>query len=974
MSLYLNNLYCYDYNLPPGVIYNTRHPASNGITYEASLSLDSEYSYNYIYNLDIYFLNSSKGYRYKISDTYYYYYNSSDLYVEFNLDGQTDEDADIDFIEFSVLAEYGEYVVREKIKVVEIQTSNRGFSYNLDGIKALESNLLDTRVKVAHPAWSTVRKNDLSNALKLTAPLHSTYSASYFKTNEYLRQAYTDNYIPLEYERIFLNQRPQVVIREGYDYDVNLLESNDINSSLKYVYIDENNSFEVDFFDVFLEPYKRNIEEVSFINQHLPSTLYFKKNKNDTNPFTNCIIKGIDENDDLLIETLLVRQSTFTKLQSKFKHIDEIDFGNEVVQISNYVSCMSDHYVISNPHILPPLVDSNFRSFKPLIKRESNNEYTQNVIAIYNPLSGNNNPVIKYNIPLTEDSELTSLFVDEDLNVFFTVKYEGEGGSALHYSKLNLDMTKNIFGDVTINNNNYISVSDEATNIGEWVDVNIKIQEWVEIEEDQVYIVQIKNGEEVYYYDSENNTITDSKVLNYFSADKRSELDFSLFVENENPYIISLIRSDFKNKVSAMSVCNILMVYNTINLNNNHYYLTIHNDELILNSINDSIRGGMLTDLDEESVYIIFDWKSFPAIFYRIEFNNYYIDNYGTNLNPIYYEYFNRDNENGGPVVLKIKKRIIEDSCLRVGASFNNNFGITAFNDSPISIGINGAGFNFMTESYNIIKDIEDLEYTTVCPLNHESNLGPWLVTNTNVNNTAINYSGIKTNCEEAYNDNLESCPSDSVYYDSTAEFDLVTALVRSFHDEDMQTYAAFTGAIEQLTGTTDWVLDTDNNQIKYTEKQDIACTTTNSCPEYQYLYRVGGIINYSSPQAACTNASSILTNPVWKGWTGVVQSDGTSCRFYDTSGGDRGAESITKVLNPDYDPQAEQELKSILLTTVAQKVISNATGDDEVLQMLSQDYITLVANSIFETDLSRQFVKLDDLIPQFETNKTLRR
>lgn len=65
-----------------------------------------------------------------------------------------------------------------------------------------------------------------------------------------------------------------------------------------------------------------------------------------------------------------------------------------------------------------------------------------------------------------------------------------------------------------------------------------------------------------------------------------------------------------------------------------------------------------------------------------------------------------------------------------------------------------------------------------------------------------IKYTGYKTNSLN--------------YYDSFALSDLVQALVKSFHDPDLQTYAAFTTAVEQLAGTTDWVLDPANNQIKF--------------------------------------------------------------------------------------------------------------------------------------------------------------
>ena len=67
-------------------------------------------------------------------------------------------------------------------------------------------------------------------------------------------------------------------------------------------------------------------------------------------------------------------------------------------------------------------------------------------------------------------------------------------------------------------------------------------------------------------------------------------------------------------------------------------------------------------------------------------------------------------------------------------------------------------------------------------------------------------------------------------------------------------------------------------------------------------------------------------------------------------------------------------ESKTIKLNVVAQKVISNAeSSPDEILKLLSQDYINLVAESIFNTDTSKQFVNLEELVTQLENNKVLR-
>ena len=226
-----------------------------------------------------------------------------------------------------------------------------------------------------------------------------------------------------------------------------------------------------------------------------------------------------------------------------------------------------------------------------------------------------------------------------------------------------------------------------------------------------------------------------------------------------------------------------------------------------------------------------------------------------------------------------------------------------------------------------------------------------------------IRYAGYKTNGVNTY--------------DSFADFDLVTALVRSFHDSDLQQYSAFTTAVEQLTGTVDWVLDSANNQIAYTQPSDPLS------PDLQYLWPSYDK-NFATPSEAFdywTTKTDTRTDITVTSFT--YTNNGATARFSYTyysvpkrpnSQLLNATQSFNRIVNPNYDPNYEPEEKYLPLEVVAQKVISNAnSGDDEILQMLSQDYINLVANSIFNSDESKRFVKLEDLIPQLEANKVLR-
>ena len=209
-----------------------------------------------------------------------------------------------------------------------------------------------------------------------------------------------------------------------------------------------------------------------------------------------------------------------------------------------------------------------------------------------------------------------------------------------------------------------------------------------------------------------------------------------------------------------------------------------------------------------------------------------------------------------------------------------------------------------------------------------------------------INYTGYKTNGIDTY--------------DSFALSSLQDALVKSFLDPNLQQYAAFTTAVEQLIGAVDWVLDPANNQIKYSEQNP------NNLPQCWML---------SSDGSGCYSTASAAANAQCAAYdegSASIYQLGSDYAYATCSGG--AYATVLLIANPAYDPEAEKEEKTLPLSAVAAQVISNAeSGDNEILQMLSQDYINLVANSIFDANTFKQFVKLEDLIPQLEANKVLR-
>jgi len=246
---------------------------------------------------------------------------------------------------------------------------------------------------------------------------------------------------------------------------------------------------------------------------------------------------------------------------------------------------------------------------------------------------------------------------------------------------------------------------------------------------------------------------------------------------------------------------------------------------------------------------------------------------------------------------------------------------------------------------------------------------GDWILNSgVTVNTNGIaHYTAYKTNQRE--------------YYDSYANLDLTAAIVRSLHDADMQQWQAVIDACNELTGVTNWLFDTANNRISYIVPSD---DPTQPDPTSPYVYsRIGGfatlckrtynVKNYESIEAdtlSCYTALGFTDGVI----SSITNSSGNiTLVFYGSNGYNESY--YTQITNPDYNPSAPPigEQIHISFNTIAQKIISNASSSNQAISLLAEAYLEAVANSIFNTESSKQFVKLSDLLSQFELNKTLR-
>ncbi|OTH00822.1 phage tail protein I [Acinetobacter sp. ANC 4973] len=189
---------------------------------------------------------------------------------------------------------------------------------------------------------------------------------------------------------------------------------------------------------------------------------------------------------------------------------------------------------------------------------------------------------------------------------------------------------------------------------------------------------------------------------------------------------------------------------------------------------------------------------------------------------------------------------------------------------------------------------------------------------------------------------------------ESYADLDLTQSIVRSLHDENMQQWQAVIDAADELTGVTDWVFDSANSQIVYTEKN-----TRN-----MYRFENSQMVEADTFENACK---------LWKhSWFGnpdvAVKYNESSrrCQAYLVSNG--GAMSHTTIVLVSSSTESDEKIISFL--ALAQKIISNTSSSNQGTSLLAEAYLENVAQSIFSTDESKQFVKLSDLIDQFEENK----
>jgi len=238
--------------------------------------------------------------------------------------------------------------------------------------------------------------------------------------------------------------------------------------------------------------------------------------------------------------------------------------------------------------------------------------------------------------------------------------------------------------------------------------------------------------------------------------------------------------------------------------------------------------------------------------------------------------------------------------------------------------------------------------------------LNPAVTVNTN---GIAHYTAYKTNQRE--------------YYDSYANLDLTEAIVRSLHDENMQQWQAVKDAITELIGAKlSYTWDIINQRISYLTviTPDISLTSKNiySVTELAKGYARLDACRLQGKQLGTGNGAITVTSSAGiymcnvKRYTYI---DAGQTYTFDWAG------QITTESNPKYDASAviTNVTQYVEFITIAQKILSNSVSANQIIALLAEVFLEAVAKSVFNSDKSKQFVKLSNLISQFEPNKTLR-
>lgn len=625
-----------------------------------------------------YFLNSKTGGKYKI-DSSSVEWNELDLDITLKIWDETYESSNSDYLVLDfITTDNDKFSCRLPIKTKVVNRVNRVFDYIIGSVVIKDSNMLTPFNRVGFPLWGTIQKNITSVSQKMLDVIHNNVLSIYNKNSEYLKQTFNLDYYAPKFSRIYLKGYPKSIYRiYPNNINIELKETEDIYSSINFLSLEPHHEESLELHNFIYSPEHINTDFYEILTNVIKSTnnsiLYFKNLRSNSDPFISCIIRGINDKDVEISETIILRYDMYSKIQNKFKTIIEIDCRFPI-EISNYVDLRYSHYINTQPYILPSLMDTQYRIFKPEVIIKSNHELTNNMIILNNNLYSDGHEAYKFAI----EGNIKSFYIDDKLNILYLSSTgDSEDGLYLNTSKLNLDYSKKI-GNHTVNNNSYIEVTDINTSIGDWVDVSIYINRYTTAYKSKSFFIEVRNNDVLFYYDPDLNSLVSEKKFIYTEQLSTDILEFTLFIENSDPYIINLVDETKGTCFSSMTEIPEIKPYTSKNVSNDlSDYLILYKDEIKL--INSSNNEDIYFTEDENIIRIIFKNEYYNNFNYYIKVNDDFISNSETSLIDGSYTKF--DCKSKGLSVIQLDKRLLQSRygnliSLGVGSSYDITNGI----------------------------------------------------------------------------------------------------------------------------------------------------------------------------------------------------------------------------------------------------------------------------------------------------------
>lgn len=477
-----------------------------------------------------------------------------------------------------------------------IKKTTRLFKDFSNKIVNIDSNLMSLRSRLAMPNWSTAFKNDYSVSNKILSTFHNVFSTTYNKFNKLL---FNDD---SNFTSVPVYKKPDIVIRS--DGKV-LRETLNIFSSYKEM--KKVNGFTNNYINKFVIKETSDFKTIDEINTILPKQLYLT-----SNTYSEVTIKGIDKDGNNLIVSYLVTSDIPQKINESFSYISDILFSESIISITDYIDLSNNHYVIDDISSVPPIIGQYGNLFHPYLFTDEYNLFISDPYTRYKY-----EPLYKF----VNDSIITSAYLTVDLDLIYTTI------DTLVYTKLTKNMETKIL-DNTSNNNKFISVSDTEANIDDWLDITVKVKDWVQYSNDESFVIQLKNEDKILYFDVVNNSISNTPVFLY-SSNLKDTITFSVSIENNDPYVVTLLSSDLKLKSSAHSIIESLVPYKTIPIDSGST-LFLYDGDLVLS--NKKLDYDVVNTLGNEDNNLILTLPEDTT--YTIDINNYILTNSGDNTLP----------------------------------------------------------------------------------------------------------------------------------------------------------------------------------------------------------------------------------------------------------------------------------------------------------------------------------------------------